>query len=570
MNIMKFKERILTLLPYLICLAFSVIAGLPLLHPGLIPTHDGEYHVIRFYEFFKMFKSGTLYPRWAPDLYFGYGVPLFTYVYPLPNYIALLFHFFSISFIDSFKLNMFAATIVGCLGMYLWSKRYWGKLGGIVSAIFYTYSPYHFVDIYIRGSVGEVWGLGLFPFFMWSLDRIKIKRDFLSIAIAAIFCALIIFSHNILALIYIFVAFIYSAVLVFSSQEKHRLSLKMLPKEIYIYLSVFALGLGLSAIFWLPALLEKNYVTGLQVYDVTRNFTDFFQLVIPSWGSDFFGSMSATQMSVQIGLANLLAVLVSVVASIRLLIKRDFRFMILLFFLALFLAACFFVLSASRFFWENIPLLSYFQFPWRLLGIIIFCSSFLAGSIAIFPKRLVLACNFIIVAFLSTYQYSFPAHYFIRNDNYYINRSNFIDGTNSVGNFFNTKWANGISKRADAFVDYIYPEDIITFRRFGETKYILKAKLSKNRIITFNTLYFPGWILTANTKSISIWPDKLGRTQFSLNKGVYLLTYSLKETLIQGFAKWISIISFVILFIFFIYGYSISYSIFQKKFFSLF
>ena len=78
-----------------LCIAiFSLIATLPLFHQGLLPTHDGEYHVVRFYEFHKMISDGVWYPRWAPDLLYGLGVPLFNYVYPLPNYVASFLHFF--------------------------------------------------------------------------------------------------------------------------------------------------------------------------------------------------------------------------------------------------------------------------------------------------------------------------------------------------------------------------------------------------------------------------------------------------------------------------------------------
>src|SRR5258706_7369843 len=95
----------------LIVLIIAFLAGFPLLHPGLIPTHDGEYHVIRFYEFDKVLRSGNLYPRWAPDLAYGFGMPILTYVYPLPNYVASFFHIFGLSFIDGFKVNMFFANV---------------------------------------------------------------------------------------------------------------------------------------------------------------------------------------------------------------------------------------------------------------------------------------------------------------------------------------------------------------------------------------------------------------------------------------------------------------------------
>src|SRR3989338_5683038 len=100
-------------------MVFNFFAGFALLNNGLPPTHDGEYHVIRFYEFYRMLSSGELYPRWAPDLNNGYGIPLFNYVYPLPNYIASFFHMLGVSFIDSFKLNMFFASILGAIFMYM-------------------------------------------------------------------------------------------------------------------------------------------------------------------------------------------------------------------------------------------------------------------------------------------------------------------------------------------------------------------------------------------------------------------------------------------------------------------
>src|SRR3989344_2032187 len=156
------KNKLKLLLPIIIVVFFGIIAGFSLLHKGLPPTHDGEYHVVRFYEFDKTLRGGDWYPRWAADLNNGYGIPLFNYVYPLPNYVSFTLHLLGISFISSFKLNLFFAILIGSVFFYLWARMFWGKLGGIVSSVFYTFSPYHFVDIYIRGSVGEVWALAFF------------------------------------------------------------------------------------------------------------------------------------------------------------------------------------------------------------------------------------------------------------------------------------------------------------------------------------------------------------------------------------------------------------------------
>src|SRR3989304_9456890 len=101
----------------------SILAVLDLLNFGIPPTHDGEYHVIRFQQFYKVISEGSLYPRWAPDFNNGFGIPLFNYVYPLPNYVASIFHALGFGFIDSFKLNMAAATLFGDTIFIEWARK---------------------------------------------------------------------------------------------------------------------------------------------------------------------------------------------------------------------------------------------------------------------------------------------------------------------------------------------------------------------------------------------------------------------------------------------------------------
>jgi uncharacterized membrane protein len=96
-------------------LVFAFLSVHSLFQSGLPPTHDGEYHVIRFHQFYETLSSGNIYPRWASRLNNGYGLPLFNYVYPLPNYVAAILHFFNVSFIDAFKYNLIIATAFGGL-----------------------------------------------------------------------------------------------------------------------------------------------------------------------------------------------------------------------------------------------------------------------------------------------------------------------------------------------------------------------------------------------------------------------------------------------------------------------
>lgn len=525
-------------IPLVIVLMFAFISGYSLLHQGLPPTHDGEYHVVRFYEFDKVLRDGNFYPRWAPDLNNGYGVPLFNYVYPLPNYVASILHFFGISFIDAFKLNMFFATMVGAIFFYLWSKQFWGALGGLVSSIFYTFSPYRFVDIYIRGSVGEVWALAFFPVFLWSITnfiKTRSRKDSFS---SSLFLAAIIFSHNILALMFFFFSMSYIIFLIWKTKNKKQLILDTL--------FIIFLGLGLSSIFWLPAVLETKYVTGLAIYNVKENFPDLFQLLIPSWGSGFSGGDLQNQMSFQTGVANLLAVILSAIILLLPFIKKNKDKSLILFFLLWFTFVFFLMLKNSSIIWEKVPFMNYFQFPWRFLSLEILLASFLAGSIFKFSQSKMLAALMILLVFFLGVGYAKPAYFHNRDDNYYVTRSNFIDGTNSPGNFFNTIWMNSKLKKQKEKITLKKENGELKLFKINSTNYDFSISLKKDLQFVVNTAYFPGWVASIDKKTIEAKPSKDGLASFVIPKGNHNIKIRFTDTTIRKIA---SIWSFLAIFV---------------------
>ncbi|EKD86798.1 MAG: hypothetical protein ACD_37C00140G0001, partial [uncultured bacterium] len=237
---MKIKMELFLKYKYwFVVLAFGFLSVLGLFSPGLPPTHDGEYHVLRFQQFHKALSDGIIYPRWAPDFNNGFGIPLFNYVYPLPNYFASFLHILGFSFIDSFKLNMIMASLIGSVFFYLWSRRFWGDLGGVVSSVFYTFSPYHFLDVYVRGSVGEVWSLGLFPGLLWSYSSLIETKKSIYVLLSVIFLTLLVYSHNILALVFFSFFLLYAAFLI--SNVKNKIH------EVKKFAMIAILGLGLAA-----------------------------------------------------------------------------------------------------------------------------------------------------------------------------------------------------------------------------------------------------------------------------------------------------------------------------------
>jgi uncharacterized membrane protein len=520
------------IIPYFIVIFFAIVAGFALLHPGMIPTHDGEYHVLRFYEFDKTLKSGVWYPRWAQDFNFGYGIPLFNYVYPLPNYFASFLHIFGFNFIDSFKINMFVASLFGAVGMYLFSKEYWGKLGGIVSSVFYTFAPYHFVDIYIRGSVGEVWALGLFPLALWSLKKMIKNQDKRFIIPSVLFLAAIILAHNILALGFFIFVVSYLLLLVMLSNNKRQIGLQVL---FLLWLSI-----GLSAVFWLPAIFETKYVVGLQVFDLKSNFPDLYQLLVPSWGSGFFGGTMENQMSVQIGLTNVLIILLSLCMLPFLIIKKRKNVSLVIFSLVWLFVLFFLMLKVSLPIWEKVPLLYYFQFPWRLLSLVILLVSLLAGALIYYSRfKLFLVMLLIVLAIGTTWQYAKSPYYFNRDDNHYISRSNFIDSTNSPGNSFNTLWIAGKINHRSGF------SEGLKIQKKQPQYYLFNSNNNKDINVILPLAYFPGWELRIdkNSKKIINTDGEIG---FVLPKGKHTIELTFSDTPIRTIALLISLISLLL------------------------
>ena len=139
----------------MLLIILSLFPVLDLVRPGLPMGHDTPDHVARIANFYQSLSEGNLIPRWAGNLNWGYGHPILMFLYPLPSYVASLFHVIGFSFVDSTKLVFGVAYILSALTMYLWMSSAFGKRAGLIGALLYIFAPYRFVDLYVRGAIGE-------------------------------------------------------------------------------------------------------------------------------------------------------------------------------------------------------------------------------------------------------------------------------------------------------------------------------------------------------------------------------------------------------------------------------
>src|SRR5512136_2965635 len=176
-----------------------VIAALPFLtRPGLPRGTDLELHVFRAAEYSEVLRDGVLYPRWAPDFYYGYGYPIFNYYAPLTYAFANVLDLVpGVDTVTSVKLVILAAYALGAYGVYFLTRRHFGSVAGVIASAAFVLSPYFlFIDPLLRGDLAEFLALSLLPWVFYAFDR---PRHF-SIATPLVLAAFVL-SHNLLALI---------------------------------------------------------------------------------------------------------------------------------------------------------------------------------------------------------------------------------------------------------------------------------------------------------------------------------------------------------------------------------
>ena len=418
--------------PYLwltVLLSLPVVA--PLLQPGYYwGAHDARHSVYFLHQFNKAIQDGVLYPRWAPDFAFGYGYPFFNIYGPLSSYTGEALHLLGFDIVTAVKIVFGLSAILSGLVMYLFVRRLLGPQAGLISALVYVYLPYHLFDLYVRAALAESVGFIFVPLVLWGFYESVTAPRLRVVLWAALAYAGLMFTSNLLALLFTPIMGLYVAYMLVwqfisewradskvagehvassreqndgaSNEHKSRNTQHTHPKPQITHhllrlikagiapLSVLVLGLGLSAIFWIPAFLEYRFVRVDQWvggrFAFGDDFVEIFQLFSPQWGYGASIPGPNDDAGFQIGLVALVLFVVSFLMVPKLpdtLTRRT-----LYFFQAITVVLIFLTTPASYIVWAVLPLSTFAQFPWRLLVIIAPFISICAGTV-LFNEQLV-------------------------------------------------------------------------------------------------------------------------------------------------------------------------------------
>jgi hypothetical protein len=327
-------------------------------------THDMFLHYDQMRDFYQGLAAGEVYPRWEEDTNYGFGAPT-TCFYP-PGVYYLTAAFYPI-FHDWTRVLLVAHLLMmggSAAAIYLLARRYMSRAAAVAAMFAYVVFPYHAIDQYHREALAELLSFIWMPLIMLFADHLlATARRWLPLAGLALSYGGFLWSHPPTA--YQFSLVFCPFVLLLAAWRRNWRGLLWTGAG-------FALGVGLSAAYLLPAAMEQNLIrheiigkiwpyheTYLFMYaGYSQRYFDFFQLLNWSWRFE-------------------VAVMLGASVAILILTRRLRR--IATFWTAIGCWAGFLMLRISAPLGRHIPKIDIGVFSWRMLAITTLIAALLVG-----------------------------------------------------------------------------------------------------------------------------------------------------------------------------------------------
>ena len=487
--------------------------------------------------------------RWVPELLFGYGYPLFNFYPPLFYFLGMLITKLGAGIIVAVNISLFLTIFLSGLAMYIFASEIWGQEGGLISAIAYLFAPYHIVDLYLRVAAAELAAFVFLPLIFWSFYKLQQTGQKQYIIFSALSSAGLLLTHNCTSVIVFPWVPLYILLLnwFYPSQGKLRSLLQSLGAMI--------LGIGLAAIFWLPAFVEKKFVhTELLVQgneDFHHNFLYFKDLMAPLW-RDGLPYFDGPNLFCRLGPLHYLLILVVGIGFKKIAAQKEGLKLQIMFFTALFLAGIFCTLPYSKPIWEHIQVIQYLQFPSRFLTVVVMAGSILSGGIVLLveSRQQFIVTLMVVVAILgANFYYCHPRELrnidltLVQNDpEYFLNNLCLQDG----GEYIPIWVKDGLQKMPgqvpkQKLESFNSRDVILASNKISPLKYHFRVQAQQLGMFCFNNFYFPGWRVKVDGNEVPILKENpFGLMVFPCPPGIHEVEIYFGTTPVRQWAQGIT------------------------------
>ncbi len=497
-------------------------------HPGLIYGHDSESVLFRSIEFRQAIADGNFPVRWSKRLDYGLGQPTFTFTYNLPYYLSFGLGLVGLSELWSFKLIYALSFPLSAFFAYLWLRKHVGTKAALLGGLFYTYSPYHFANVYVRAAFGEIVAATVAPLVFYGVFLLATKTDLRNIAKCGLLVALMALSHNFYLIILLPILTGYYFVVA----RNFRIW------TVIAWGLVVTLGIGLASYYLIPAFVYKDltFLTDMaRWFSENNNFITAKDLLASSWG---FGGLRRDGgdglLSIQIGLVHLALATGSLILILKNRLASGQK-KVTLFFLIVLCGIVFLMHKESTFVWDMLPILKNLQFPWRLMFVVNLVVAFCIGLFFDRNLKTVIVFTLIIGLIGVSSRYWHVHRYFP-----------WIDPTPKTIGYPGTltmlfeetpRWHEIRQEPNPHFLAQVSSGEADTSELAWKTNYqAVSVDCKHDCVIAFKTHFWPGWKVYVDSKETALIDpyDELSQGLLSLKvpNGKHIVEAKLSEPLL--------------------------------------
>jgi hypothetical protein len=542
----------------LVVFLLPIFVAIMLLQPGLPQTADGYVHLLRVVEIDQSWRDGVLYPRWAPDMAFGYGYPIFNFFAPFLYHLTAAIHLTGLGFESALKLVLVGCFLLGAWGTYALVRDIMGSEAGVLAAAAYVYAPFLLREVFLRGGYAQFLATCIMPAAFWSFYRLVTRDHPLYLLTSPLLCGAVIVSHNIGAILFLPFLAVFVFWTIFSTRRWGRLKWAV---------AALVLSLALVSFFLVPALVEKPLVKIDRVrqgdFDFGHHFLTLGEILSPTEVPDssslnpvWLWNLGTAQ--IVLGTLGLLGIVLGPLPRARKVQAAFFPLMLA--------GSVFMTLETSTPLWERVPLLALAMFPWRFLSITILAAAVLSGGAACLwagvPRRraapaLVALCLLVtmLAAFVHLHRHSPPSRHeeLSAADVVVYEVRTGVVGTTSVSECMPI-WV--IEEPRDSPLVPLYLSDSpITKLDLGSLPDSASAELLEHTVVSdeylvsspssvtlrFNTFYYPGWKAFVDSRPVPIQPSyPEGLITFPMPPGEHRVTVRFGDTPVRVAANVLS------------------------------
>ncbi len=345
----------------LVLILVTFATGVPLFFGRVLAGHDIVVYLINAQQTAENLRSGELLPAWGGGFNAGFGAPTLLFFPPLTSYLHSMPILGGIPVILGVSLWSLIGLLLSGLAIFGWLRSTGCGNGALPGAVVYMVSSYRLIDLYHRSALAEHWAFVWPPMILWAASSAGLRPAVRS-ALTAFFVAALLMSNIPLGILFGF-----GLACWFMSSRILR------GRRLEVALGVL-LGFGIAAFAIVPQVLSSTLLSVDQFYGAEAG------RFRPSANTLFSGDLHAWDFNTQVSVAFIAAFVLVLVAYLFIPPKRRTEIGVRA---AVFGAAICVIMAAkpAGLLWDALPVLSKFQFPWRMASLLTFALAFIVAHL---------------------------------------------------------------------------------------------------------------------------------------------------------------------------------------------